>query len=265
MTHLMMCRKTMNRKLPLGYFWINSTNKTLLVLSRAVPRKSLGPISRHRVADILPHMRIVSRASRPGLLAGFLRILCSGLCTAQRFHTAEHDHTCRHGCPDEPDSLTHYNECPRLYNIFVSFWRHATMSPQRNHFLHDLITCVFMRSLQYGIVVLGFLDAFVYAHHKHRLDSENSGNFGDCVKGRVRLMTAITPAYAHAYKQFVLRCTLLASRATPSVFPNPSQDILFFAVIVPLQKNLAIIIMGGLFIRMAVLALWMVKPLLDGV
>ena len=32
-----------------------------------------------------------------------------------------------------------------------------------------------MRSLQYGIVVLGFLDAFVYAHHKHRLDSENSG------------------------------------------------------------------------------------------
>ena len=31
-------------------------------------------------------------------------------------------------------------------------------------------------------------------------DSENSGNFGDCMKGRVRLMTAITPAYAHAYQ-----------------------------------------------------------------
>ena len=28
--------------------------------------KVLGPISRHRVADILPHMKIVSRASRPG-------------------------------------------------------------------------------------------------------------------------------------------------------------------------------------------------------
>ena len=37
--------------------------------------KVLGPISRHRVADILPHMKIVSRASRPGLLVGFLRIL----------------------------------------------------------------------------------------------------------------------------------------------------------------------------------------------
>ena len=45
--------------------------------------KVLGPISRHRVADILLHMKIVSRASRPGLLVGFLRILCNGLCIAQ--------------------------------------------------------------------------------------------------------------------------------------------------------------------------------------
>ena len=29
-----------NKKLPLGCFWINSTNKTLLVLSRAAPRRS---------------------------------------------------------------------------------------------------------------------------------------------------------------------------------------------------------------------------------
>ena len=64
----------------------------------------LGPISRHRVADILHHMKSVSRASRPGLLVGFLRILCDVLYTAQRFHTEEHDHTCRIGCPNEPDS-----------------------------------------------------------------------------------------------------------------------------------------------------------------
>ena len=83
--------------------------------------KVLGPISRHRVADILLHMKIVSRASHPGLLVGFLRILCNELCTAQTFHTVEHDHTCRNGCPDEPDSLTHYNECPKLHNIFLSF------------------------------------------------------------------------------------------------------------------------------------------------
>ena len=57
----------------------------------------LGPISRHCTAEILPHLKRVSRASRPGLLVGFLRILCNGLCIAQRFHTAENDHTCRIG------------------------------------------------------------------------------------------------------------------------------------------------------------------------
>ena len=41
----------------------------------------------------------------------------------------------------------------------------ATVLPQRNHLLRDLITRVFLRSLQYGIVVMGFIDAFVYAHH----------------------------------------------------------------------------------------------------
>ena len=46
--------------------------------------KVLGPISRYRIADILPHIKLVSRASRPGLTVGFLRILCHGLCTAQR-------------------------------------------------------------------------------------------------------------------------------------------------------------------------------------
>ena len=44
----------------------------------------LGPISRHRVSDVLPHMKIVSRASRPGLLVGLLRILFHGLCIAKK-------------------------------------------------------------------------------------------------------------------------------------------------------------------------------------
>ena len=104
--------------------------------------KVLRPISRYRVADILLHMKLVSRASRPGLTVCVLRILCNGLCTALRFHTEEHDHTCR---------------CPRLYDIFTSFWGHATVLPRRNHLLHDLITHVFLRSLQYGIVVMDFI------------------------------------------------------------------------------------------------------------
>ena len=49
--------------------------------------KVLGPISRYRIADILPHMKLASHASRPGLTVGFLRIFCNGLCTARRFHS----------------------------------------------------------------------------------------------------------------------------------------------------------------------------------
>ena len=82
----------------------------------------LGPISRYRVADIFLHMKLVPLASRPGLLVGFFRILCNGLCTAQRFHTEEHDHTCRVGCPHELDSLSHYNECPQFFNLFKFFF-----------------------------------------------------------------------------------------------------------------------------------------------
>ena len=72
----------------------------------------LGPISRFRIAEILPHMKLASRASRPGLTVAFLPILCNGLCTARRFHVEGEAQTCRIGCPDEPDSLPHYNECP---------------------------------------------------------------------------------------------------------------------------------------------------------
>ena len=51
--------------------------------------KVLRPITCVRVADILSHMKLVSRASRPGLTVGVLHILCNGLCAAQRFHMAK--------------------------------------------------------------------------------------------------------------------------------------------------------------------------------
>ena len=150
-----------SRRLLLAYFLTNYINKTLLGLAPVAPRKSWDRSTVYRVADILPHMKLVSRACRPGLTVGFLRILCNVLCTAQRFHTEEHYHTCRVGGPIEPDSLSHYNECPRLYGIFTSFLGQAAALPRRNHLLHDLITQVFLRSLQYGIVVMGFIDALV--------------------------------------------------------------------------------------------------------
>ena len=58
---------------------------------------------------------------------------------------------------------------------------------------------------------MGSINALVYAHHQHRQGLENPGNFGDCMKGRIRFMTAITPADAHAYQATCL------SRRVPAI------------------------------------------------
>ena len=89
-------------------------------------------------------------------------------------------------------TLSYCNECLRFYKNFYFFLETFHSTATEKSFLHDLITQVFLQSLQYGIVVLGFLDAFVYAHHQHRPNVKNHGNFGDCAKGRIRFMTAIT-------------------------------------------------------------------------
>ena len=122
------------------------------------------------------------------------------------------------------------------------------MVPQRNFLLHDLISGVFLRNLPFGIVVLGFLDAFVCAHHKHRLDSANAGNFGDYMSGRVRFMTAITLPMPTRTRPSVLGGVLQVLHTTHSVCPNPKPDIRFFLMFVPITRELGMTIVGGLLI-----------------
>ena len=62
--------------------------------------RAFGPVSEHLTAQILPQMSLASRASRPGLAVGLSRVLCSDMCSAQRF-----EQRCRACCLDEPDSL----------------------------------------------------------------------------------------------------------------------------------------------------------------
>ena len=165
--NLVMLRRIRSRRLLLDYFVTKYMSRTLLGLSPYEPRKFWGRSVDTELRTTCP-TEICIACFSSWLIVGVLRILCNGLCTAQRFHIEEHDHTCRVGCPNEPDSLSHYNECPRLYCKFTSFWGQAAVLPQ-NHLPHDLITQVFVRSLQYGIVVMGFIDAFVYAHHASRI------------------------------------------------------------------------------------------------
>ena len=164
-------------------------------------------------------MNLASRASRLGLTVAILRILCNGLCTAQRFYVEGVEQRCRVGCLDESDSLSHYSESPLLYHCFTSVWRHATIFPRRGHLFHDLIIQNFLRSLQYGIVVMGVLDAFVHARNHHRRNIDNPGNLGAWLRRENSFYDCNHSAYAHAY-QFICVAGHIPA-ALPSKFRLP--------------------------------------------
>ena len=113
-----------------------------------------------------------ARASRPGSAVGLLRVLCNGMCSAKRFH-ADEEQNCRVGCPHESDSLTHYNKCPFTTSLLLSGGMLQSAFEEIICF-NDVITQTLSRSLQYGIVVMGIIDAFVYAHNYPRRNNGQS-------------------------------------------------------------------------------------------
>ena len=87
--NLMILHRTRNRILPQPCSATSYMGKTLLDQSPCGPPEFLDRSVVFRTMEILPHMKLASRASCPGLTVGFLRILCNGLCAAQRFHTLD--------------------------------------------------------------------------------------------------------------------------------------------------------------------------------
>ena len=55
-----------------------------------------------------------------------------------------------------------------------------------------------------SFVMMGIIDAFVYVHKYHRDNTDNPGKFEDCMEGRIRLPTAVTLSYVHAYQALCL-------------------------------------------------------------
>ena len=105
--------------------------------------------------------------------------------------------------------------CPRMCDGVSAFRGQADLRPRRNHLLHDLNTKMLLRNLQYGITTMGIIDTCVFAHYQHRRTSENPGNLGDCMKGRIRFMTTVIPTCDHA-----CRVTCLTKQWTATVQHN---------------------------------------------
>ena len=79
---------------------------------------------------------------------------------------------------------------------------------------------------------------------------ENPGYFGDCMKGRIRFMTAITSAYAHAYQATCLTRHMPKLKARYLHLPNARSTI----------RERGNDFRGWAIYIYGVLALWMVKP-----
>ena len=147
--------------------------------------KILGPINRRCIAQILPAIRSASRATRSGLTFSIIGILCHVLVPRDASTIRKMIKTCRIGCQDQPNCIGHYNECLRFATIFARFSRHTGVRLRHDLLLHDLITQTTCRGLQYGIVVPGMVDEFEIPHNHHRHNSENPGNFQDCMEERI--------------------------------------------------------------------------------
>ena len=69
----------------------------ILDIAKAICSRSnrvLGFVYHHRVHLLMQNLCRTAN-SKPGLVVGALRIACSGLCTAARFHSAEDNPVCR--------------------------------------------------------------------------------------------------------------------------------------------------------------------------
>ena len=76
-------------------------------------------------------------------ILGIIAMLMMGI-NSPRFQTESCEQMCRVGRPNEPDSTN----AVFLYGIVYSFLETAYCASRKGHHLHDLISQVFLRSLQ---------------------------------------------------------------------------------------------------------------------
>ena len=147
-----------------------------------------------------------------------------------------------------------------VQSVCLFLWRHATALPRRGHLLHNLITQEFLRSLQYGIVVMGLIDAFVYAHNHHRRNIENPGNFWGLHERKDSLYdchhSCLCPRVPGHLPDKTHTCSPKSKNFADRV---PKSDVRTSPIIVPQHAKEAMTFGDGPSTLMEVLALLMVK------
>ena len=136
--------------------------------------------------------------------------------------------------PKEPDSLTHYSECPRLYNIFIFFRKYAADIATKNSFTtrldhSSLLTAFNMEFWYWASLMLLFMPITSVA------------NIEGFALWRPSLLS--TPTHI---RQRVLFHTYLVNRTQTSGYPSPKSGIRIFPMLVPQHVKEAMILMSRL-------------------
>ena len=164
----------------------------------------LGFVHQHRVHSLMKGLCRTAISCNAGLNVGTQRIACNGLCTAARFHTAEENPGCILDCHEGFDCSRHYNRCPTLFDYFRSLWPGICECISPTAIFNELLFKLSVRSDRLCILVAGLLDAFVTALNLRRTHQETGLNFKELMYGRIKMMTALCPAWAHTYQTMCL-------------------------------------------------------------
>ena len=163
-----------------------------------------GFVNQHRVLSLMEGLCRTANLGKAGMVVGALRIACNGLCTAARFHTVEENRGCLLVCHEGPDCIRHYNRFPTLFESLCSLWPGTGECISPTAIFNEPLFKIAVRSDRLCILAAGLLDAFVTAKILQRNNRGSGLNFKELVYGRVKMMTASCPAWAHTYQTMCL-------------------------------------------------------------
>ena len=181
-----------------------ATSLTLLQPFAAAQTVHWVFVDQHRVHSLLKGLCRTANSCKAGLIVGAPRIACNGLCTAARFHSADENPGCLLGCSEGLDCSNHHNQCPTLFRSFLAIWLGTGECISPTAIFNDLLFKIAIRTDRLRILVPGLLHAFVTAFNLQRTHQGHGLNFRELMYGRIKMMTALCPAWAHTYQTMCL-------------------------------------------------------------
>ena len=168
---------------------------------------ALGFVLQYRVHYLVKCLCRTANSCKAGLIVGALRIACNGLCTAARFHSADDIPGCLLGCSEGLDCSRHYNQCPTLFRSLLAIWPGTGDCISPTAIFNDLLFKIAVRSEQAVHSRVWFIRCLVTAFNLQRTHQVRGLTFRELMHGRLKMMTALCPAWAHTYQTMFLGCS----------------------------------------------------------